>query len=408
LDEHDKEDFTMFDLLIKNGTLATTGDRADVAVKDGRIARIASGIEGDAAQTIDAGGKLVSMGFIDAHIHADKALVADRVGERLRASRYTDHITSARKFKESFTVEDIRQRAARVFKMAAANGTTTIRTQVELDPIVGTATAEGVLQAMKDCASIIDVQTVSFPQEGWASNELELDCQPWVRKGLEMGLHYIGGNMNPSWPSDIRTQIDDVFRIAGEYGVGVDIHLDNVDSAVGHNLPHVARRTREYGLEGRVTVSHLVGLAHVPDQLAERAMQAAKEADITVCSLPGRIRLTPIPTLMEYGINVTIGTDNMQDYFTGLGRADMLEMSLLLARVLKHTRPGQMQKIYETITTNGAKNLELEGELGLEEGKQADLVIVDAASVHAMIRDTSTRLYVIKRGKIVAQNGQLV
>ena len=161
-------------------------------------------------------------------------------------------------------------------------------------------------------------------------------------------------------------------------------------------------------MEGQVTVSHLVGLDNVPEQLTIRAIEAAKDANIHVCSLPARIRLTPIKKLMDGGVNVVIGTDNMQDMFTGLGRADMLEMALLLARVTKLTRPKMLEGIFATITTNGIKALELETELGLEDGKRADLVVLDAATVGDAIRDTATRTCVIKRGKIVARDGSLV
>ena len=164
----------------------------------------------------------------------------------------------------------------------------------------------------------------------------------------------------------------------------------------------------EYGLWGRVTVSHLASLAYLPDLLAERAMAAAKQAEITVCCLPTRIRLTPVPTLMESGINVVIGTDNMQDTFSGLGKADMLEMALLLARLLEWTRPRQLEQVFETITTNGARALGLKDRFGLEKGKQADLVILDASSVTEAIRNTASRLYVVKHGRIVAQSGRLV
>ena len=398
----------MYDLIVKGAKLATTGETADVAVSDGIIAKIGPDLDGEAGEVIDAVGMVVSMGLVDSHIHADKALIADRIGERARVPIYTDHIMGARKVKETFTVDDVRERATKVFRAAVAYGTTTMRTQVELDPIVGTVGAEGVIQAIKDCEDIIDVQTVSFPQEGWEANDLELDCRPYVRKGLELGLNYVGGNMNPSWPSDMRVHIDDAFKLADEFGVGVDIHLDNIDNGVGYHLPHVVRRTKEYGLEGQVTVSHLVGLDNVPEQLMVRAIEWARDANIHVCSLPARIRLTPIKKLMDGGVNLVIGTDNMQDMFTGLGRADMLEMALLLARVTKMTRPKMLEGIFATITTNGIKALELEAELGLEEGKRADLVVLDAPTVGDAIRDTATRTCVIKRGKVVARDGELV
>jgi len=65
----------MFDLLIKNGTLVdgsgASAYRSDLAVADGKIAKIAPAIASPARRTIDAAGKYVTPGFIDIHRHAD-------------------------------------------------------------------------------------------------------------------------------------------------------------------------------------------------------------------------------------------------------------------------------------------------------------------------------------------------
>jgi N-acyl-D-aspartate/D-glutamate deacylase len=68
-----------FDVLIRNG-LVLDGTlrepfRADVAVKDGRIVRVAPGLRGRASRTIDARGLHVVPGFIDLHTHVERALV---------------------------------------------------------------------------------------------------------------------------------------------------------------------------------------------------------------------------------------------------------------------------------------------------------------------------------------------
>lgn len=68
-----------FDVLIRNG-LVLDGSlrepfRADIAVKDGRIVRVAPAIRGRAARTIDARGLHVVPGFIDLHTHVERALV---------------------------------------------------------------------------------------------------------------------------------------------------------------------------------------------------------------------------------------------------------------------------------------------------------------------------------------------
>jgi len=59
-----------YDLIVAGGTVATASDvfRADVAIRDGRIAAIGDGLTG-AAETIDATGRLVLPGGIDSHVH---------------------------------------------------------------------------------------------------------------------------------------------------------------------------------------------------------------------------------------------------------------------------------------------------------------------------------------------------
>ncbi len=59
------------DLIIKNGTIVTAKESfiADIAVKDGKIALIGTDLSMEAAKVVDAAGKLVLPGAIDAHTH---------------------------------------------------------------------------------------------------------------------------------------------------------------------------------------------------------------------------------------------------------------------------------------------------------------------------------------------------
>ena len=88
------------------------GRERDILVRDGRIARIAERIDAGAAEVIDVGGKLVLPGFVETHIHPDKAFIADRT-EGLRAGGPTAQ-TLVAELKKSFTVDDVYRRARRV------------------------------------------------------------------------------------------------------------------------------------------------------------------------------------------------------------------------------------------------------------------------------------------------------
>ncbi|MEM7001312.1 MAG: amidohydrolase family protein [Pseudomonadota bacterium] len=72
-----------YDLLIKNGTVidGSGGARyhADVAVQDGRIAKIGR-VNEAAKRTIDAEGHAVTPGFVDGHTHMDAQVFWDPIG----------------------------------------------------------------------------------------------------------------------------------------------------------------------------------------------------------------------------------------------------------------------------------------------------------------------------------------
>jgi len=73
----------MYDLIIRNGTIVdgTGADarKGDVAVEDGKIVAVGGQIDGDAVETVDAEGMLVTPGFVDIHTHYDGQATWDDV-----------------------------------------------------------------------------------------------------------------------------------------------------------------------------------------------------------------------------------------------------------------------------------------------------------------------------------------
>jgi N-acyl-D-amino-acid deacylase len=75
----------MFDLKITGGTVVDgtggPGYPADVAVADGQIVAIGPALEGEAVESIDATGQIVTPGFVDIHTHYDGQATWDEVLE---------------------------------------------------------------------------------------------------------------------------------------------------------------------------------------------------------------------------------------------------------------------------------------------------------------------------------------
>jgi cytosine deaminase len=85
----------------------------------------------------------------------------------------------------------------------------------------------------------------------------------------------------------------------------------------------------------------------------------------------------------------------------------MLEVAHMGLHVAQMTGQAQMRQIFEAVTANAAKVMGLEG-YGLAPGCRADMVILQAADPHEALRLKPARLYVIRRGKIIAETPPVV
>ena len=117
------------DLLIKNARIADDQDVTDVAIDGGVITQLAANISDAADRVIDAEGRVLIPGFVESHIHLDKALIASRKPNKSGTLKEAIEVTA--ELKPTFTKEDIYDRAKRVLEMIIPNGVTAIRTHSE-------------------------------------------------------------------------------------------------------------------------------------------------------------------------------------------------------------------------------------------------------------------------------------
>jgi len=401
------------DLLIRNAKLRNREGTWDIGVKNGKIAVIDKNISQKAEQEIDAQGKLTVPAFIDPHIHLDKVNIVDVVRPN-KSGTLTEAIEIIWDKKAKYTTEDIVERAGDVIRRGAINGTTRMRTHVDVDTIGGLKPLEGVLAAREKYKDIMDIQIVAFPQEGILKNP---GCEELMWKAMELGADIVGGMpANEHTPDDSRRHIEICFDIAEKYDADIDMHVDETDDPFYRTLEMLADETIKRGWQGRVTAGHTCALAAYDDHYASYVIEKVKKAGIHMITnpvtnlmlqgrndkQPVRRGITRVKELLAAGINVSFGQDCVKDTFYPFGSADLLQVALVTAHAAHMSLPHEIEKVFDMMTYDAAKVLRLEN-YGLEEGKDADIVVIDAYTVNDAIRLQPARLFVIKGGRIIAK-----
>ena len=237
----------MLDTVLRGARIAGAGADAplvDIGIAGGTIAAVEPDIPCDSdADSVDLGGKLVSPGLVETHIHLDKSRIVDRCAPA--AGRARDHMERVSAVKPGFTVEDVYARAAATLEQCILNGTTHVRTHVEVDPNVGLRSFEALEQLAVDHAWAVDLELCVFAQEGW-TNVPETDRN--IVAALERGASVVGGA--PGYDPDAAGQIRRIFELAIEFDRDVDIHLDVGPSADEMDIGLVCDLTERHGYGG--------------------------------------------------------------------------------------------------------------------------------------------------------------
>ena len=393
-------------LVIRNASITGVSGTRDIGIDGGRITAVETRVEGQADREIDAAGNLVSAGFVDAHTHLDKALVLDRYDWAQREMQATPRMTSvveSDKVKRNFTVDDVRQRAVRLAHMCAAHGTTTLRTHVDIDTVVGLTDMEGVLAAKEELRGLIDVQVSPYAINGF---EGQPQSEPLLREALRMGADLVGGV--PEADEDGTAHVDKVFELANEFGIGIDFHTDQVRASRPFALPHIAEKAIADGMQGMVMASHCFALGHVPGDEHKQAIDLCAQAGVSICVTPYFTMQERLALPRQAGVNVSYMSDNIQDTWQPHGNGDMLLLAIFTARLTPFNTNAELDAVLEMGTEGAARSLGFADEHGVAVGKHADLMVLESPTAHEAVVNQVRRLWVIKGGRVVAEDGRLV
>ena len=393
------------DFILRNSVIAGRGaQRFDIATRDGVIAEIAPHIVSD-ARSEDAGGHLVLPGFVDSHIHLDKSCILDRC--RLEHGTLQEAIGQVAAAKRGFTEEDVHARASRTLEKAILQGTTAMRTHVEVDARIGLLSFNAIKKLKADYAWAIDLELCAFPQEGLINDP---GTEEVLIAACEAGADLIGGC--PYADSDRAGHIARIFAIARKFDLDIDFHLDFDLDPSWTDMEEVCRQADAHRYGGRVAIGHVTKLSSMPSAEFEAWGRRLANAGVAVTVLPstdlfltGRDHDHDVPRgvthahrLSAQGVTCSLATNNVLNPFTPFGDCSLIRIANLYANVAQIGDAGALCSCLDMVTRGPARLMNLE-QYGIEVGHPADLVVLDCAEEAAAVAEIIQPLVGYKRGR---------
>lgn len=401
-------------MLLKNVHVDNHEEVVDVRILNGKFSEIKANLTPhDGEEVIDGKENLLLPPFVDSHVHLDATLTAGQP-EWNETGTLFDGIRIWSERKQDLTKEDVKSRAKKTLLNMVGHGIQHVRSHVDVtDPHL--IAARALLELREELKDQIDLQLVAFPQEGILSYPHGREL---MEQAVKEGLDVVGGIPHFEFTTEYGWQsVHFLMALADKYDRLVDVHCDEIDDPASRNLEVLATEVYERGMKDRVTASHTTAMGSYNDAYTYKLFRLLKMSDINFVSnplvnvhlggrfdtYPKRRGVTRIKELTAAGINVSFGEDDIQDPWNPLGDGNMLDavtMGVYIAHLMGY---HQLQDAFNYVTYNGAKTLHISDNYGIEVGKPANCILLNAHDFYNALNKHVEVLYNIRHGKVLAE-----
>jgi len=396
------------DWLLTNARIPHQTELADIALADGRIAQIGPRLSVPATRRWDVGGRVALPGLVEPHVHLDKTYLNSSGSFPNRSGTLLEAIAVWRAAKTQRSRADVQTAVGRALRAAIAHGVTTMRSHVDTEEPADLETLAAILEVREEFRDKIDLQIVAL---GFAGTSPTIDRA--MADALALGADLVGGA--PALVPDPAASLAAIFALAQRTGKPIDLHIDETEDPASRTLATLAQMTIAAGMQGQVTAGHCCSLAFVDAADAGRIIEQVAAAGLHIVTLPscnlalmGRgMQPTPrgvtrVKELLAAGVNVCVGSDNVQDPFNPFGSYDPLQSAHFAAHTAHMTGEAELHACLEMATIRAAQTLGLAG-YGLHAGAPGDLTILDAFHPQAGVTAPPPRLATFKNGRLIVR-----
>lgn len=394
------------DLIIRNARLRGKKNTVDIGIEKGVIRKIAAKIKERPRKVLNAAGRLTTESFVNTHLHLCKVYTTQMLDSKALESYHGGTMGSAmtaieqasrvkKKYNEKWIIQNVRT----ALKRAALHGNTHIRAFADVDSKAKLIGLKALLKAREEFRGIVDVQVVAFPQDGVCREPGTADL---IKEAMDLGADVVGGI---PWieftDADAQSHVDQMCDIALEYDADVSMLVDDAGDPGLRTLEMLAVRILKDRRFGRALAHHARAMALYSMPYFKKVSALLAQAEMGVVSDPHTGPLhARVKELLTEGNLVCLGQDDIADAYYPFGQNNMLEVGFLNVHLLWMTTFPEMEKIYDMITVDAARCINLKN-FKIKVGAPANIVVLDAGSVYEALWYHREPLHVISHGNLV-------
>lgn len=381
-----------------NDIVKTETDLFCIEIEDGEIKAIKP--NDTLSKGIDAKGFLMLPAFKDMHVHLDKTLYG-LPWQALSPKRKTvkDMIAYEQEIIPELLKTSV-ERAEQLISLLQRYGTNFARTHFNIDPTSGLRSLENLEKALEHKKDSFKAELVAFPQHGlYYTESASLMKEVAALKSVD----FIGGLDPYSIDGNIEKVLDFTVQLALDYHKGIDIHLHETGESGMKTINYLIDKViGNPQLKGKTFISHAFALGHLSLKEAEQIAERLAVAEVGIASsVPFRGTVMPIPTLKKYGVNVLIGNDNVQDYWSTFGSGNMLQKVNLIAELYGYETEFELSRTLEFATHHILPLDEKGNQQWPKAGNKADVVLLDAGCSAEAVARMSTVKGLMTQGNLI-------
>ena len=392
-----------------NATIYRNDEATEILVEDGVIRAIGRNLP-SAPEEIDLKGRLVVPPYVDAHLHLDYVYTGGNPGAKNDSGTLFEGIARWHEVKKHQTFEDAKARALKGIQEEVSKGVQFIRTHIDVDDPKLTG-LKAMLELREELKDNVTIQIVAFPQEGMYAYKGGAEM---VEEALKMGADCVGSIPHFEWAREIgERSIHTTVELATKYDKLIDVHCDETDDVMSRFVELLNALVMSEGIGSRTAASHTCSFGSADNAYAFRMMGLFQKSGLNFIALPTenaylqgrqdtypkRRGLTRVKEFWESGINVCFGQDSINDPWYPAGNGNLmniLDNGIHLAQTMSFE---QLDTCLDLITFNGAKTLNIEEQYGLDVGKPANFLVLDALTPFEAVRQRADVLASIRHGE---------